>query len=67
MRKTYIDDICDKCRIYPKDSNYILCVKCKNEWLAYGMKLQDKYKGKPLDKNEFEDWFKHTPKPFIFR
>ena len=68
-RKSYNDDLCDKCRVNLKDEPFILCRKCKNEWLAYGLALINKSNNKPLNKNEFEDWFKSKPKKqsFIFR
>jgi hypothetical protein len=69
MRTRYYDDLCDRCRIYTKYEVYILCVKCKDEWLSYGMKtLKDKPQGSILN-DEFEIWFKSTSKhkPFIFR
>ena len=68
-RKSYNDDLCDKCRVNPKDTVFILCSKCKDEWLTYGLALINKSNNKPLDKDEFEDWFKSSAKkkPFIFR
>lgn len=67
MRKRYYDDICDRCRKYPKDEMYILCDKCKNEWISYGIKLlKDRPKGSHLSKDEFEIWFEKSKKKQVF-
>lgn len=70
MIEKYEDDICDRCRVYPKNEMYILCVKCKNEWIAYGIKiLNSKPNGFHLPKEAFEIWFESKKKkpPFMFR
>ena len=67
MRKEYTDSLCDRCRVNPKFSTYILCVKCKDEWVAYGMKLTNS-KDKSISYIDFNKWFNMPVKrTFIFR
>lgn len=66
MRKQYSDDICDRCRVYPKDLPFILCNKCKNEWIAFGIKVMADKKI-IVNRKDFEVWFKTKKKIFIFR
>jgi hypothetical protein len=67
MRKTYDDDLCDRCRVNPKDLPYILCAKCRDEWIAFGVKIMDTKKVL-VSREDFEVWFTvQKKKGFVFR